>query len=362
MRNPKGRLDILCSILTAANRRFGIARAYLSECLQFAKDHDGFDKDRIQRPRDPKDYAAWKGVHNELLVPYFFAKVFKLTIKFVTNASRGGLGDFLILLPTDRIVVEVKTPQGDILVKNQSEDDQQRGVDENLQDPGCSKVDERLLNRVFTDAAREVKPGNKNLVVVCTRLCKSIFDLRALEKLLYGHKKLSVTFDQEQGNTVETEFIANGHLIKHHGTRFTRISAVASFSEDVVFQLPVSGDQQQVHFAILHHYHAKCPIPPELFPGVEQFVAKGKGQSRTDQLRLRRFCDRSDVKSCNNHLLERNWRSMSSRCCMSGGRGASNLTISLVVGWRNSMLKACRAQRVMTGSSTACSASANCQG
>lgn len=285
-RTPKGRLDILCNVLTAANKRFGIARAYLSECLQFAKDQNGFNKDRIQRLRDPEDYAAWKGVHNELLVPYFFAKVFKLTVEFVTNASRGGLGDFLIVLPTDRIVVEVKTPQGDILVKNRSEDDQQRGVDENLQDSGCSKVDERLLNRVFTDAAREVKPGNKNLIVIGTQLCKSILDSRALEKLLYGHTL--VTFDGRQGDAAETERIADGQLIKHHGNRFTRISAVASFREDVVFQLPVSCNQQQIHFAVLHNYFAKCPIPPELFPGVEQFVAN-KEMDRVE--RINSGCD-----------------------------------------------------------------------
>ncbi len=217
------------------------------------------------------DYAAWKEVHNELLVPYFFAKVLRLRIKFTTNAPSRGLGDFQIVLPTDYIIVEVKTPRGDILAEDLSEDDWHE------------EVDEHLLESVFRDAAKQVQPGNKNLIVVCTRLCKSMHDSRALEKLLYGHKKLSVAFDQKQGNTAETELIADGHLIKHHGKRFTRISAVASFREDVIFQLPVSGGQQQVHFAILHNYHAKCPIPPELFPRVEQFVAN-RERGRVEQI------------------------------------------------------------------------------
>jgi hypothetical protein len=272
--NRENRLDIVYDTLTAASKRFATAKRHLSECLQFASDQDGLDTDRLKRLREPIDYADWKAVHNELLVPYFFAKVFKLKIKFTTSAARRGLGDFQIALPTDHVIVEVKTPRGDILAKDQSEDDGHEGFDE------------YLLNSVFRDAAKEMQPGNKNLIIVSTRLCKSILDSRALEKLLYGHKKLSVAFDQKQRNTVEpleTEFVPDGHLIKHRGKRFTRISAVASFKEDIIYRLPVSDGPQQVHFAILHNYHAECPIPPELFPGVEQFVAN-RERGRVEQI------------------------------------------------------------------------------
>jgi hypothetical protein len=268
--NRENRLDIVYDTLTAANKRFATAKRHLSECLQFASDRNGLDMDRRRRLREPVDYAAWKAVHNELLVPYFFAKVFKLNITFMTNAERRGLGDFQIALPTDCVIVEVKTPRGDVLAQDQSEDDCHGGLEEDL------------LDSVFRDAAKEMQPGNMNLIVVSTRLCKSIFDARALEKLLYGHKKLSVAFDQKQQRIVrtpETEVIPDGHLLRHRGKRFTRISAVASFKEDMIYRLPVPDGPQQVHFAILHNYYAECPISPELFPGVEQWVAnreKGK--------------------------------------------------------------------------------------
>jgi hypothetical protein len=275
--NRRNRLDIVRDTLTPANRRFAVAKRYLSECLQFANDQDGLDADRLSRLREPKDYAEWKQVHNELLVAYFFAKVFKLKIKFTTNAPRRGLGDFLIVLPTDQVTVEVKTPRGDVL-RDQSEGDGEEDCHEGLE--------EHLLDSVFRDAANQAQPGNKNLLVVSTRLCKWILDSRAFEKLLYGHEVWSFAVEKKQPHTarpVETEFVPDGHLLKHRGKRFTRISAVASFKEDMIYRLPVSDGPQQVHFAILHNYYAECPIPPELFPGVEQLVAN-KERRRVERM------------------------------------------------------------------------------
>ncbi len=279
----RNRLDIVYDTLTSANERFAAAKRCLSECLQFASDQDGLDTNRLSRLREAKDYAEWKQVHNELLVPYFFARVFKLKIKFTTNAAKRGLGEFRIVLPTDQVIVEVKTPRGDILAKEQPEKDGEEDCHEGL--------DEHLLDSVFRDAAKQARPGNKNLLVVSTRLCKWILDSRAFEKLLYGHEEWSFAVGERQDHParpVETEFVSDGHLLKHRGRRFTRISAVASFKEDVSYRLPVSDGPQQVHFAILHNYYAECPIPPRLFPGVEQLVAN-KERRRVE--RINAGCD-----------------------------------------------------------------------
>ncbi|RPJ33566.1 MAG: hypothetical protein EHM35_10430, partial [Planctomycetaceae bacterium] len=210
--NDRNRLDVLYDVLTAADKRFGVAKRHLSQCLQFARDQRGLDTDRLKRLREPRDYAEWKQVHNELLVPYFFAKVFKLKIKFTTNAVRPGLGEFRIALPSDQVIVEVKTPRGDVLAGEQPEKDRGENCHEGL--------DEHLLDSVFRDAAKQAQPGNKNLLIVSTRLCKRILDSRAFEKLLYGHEEWSFAVKGKQRNIakpVETEFVPDGHLLRHRG-------------------------------------------------------------------------------------------------------------------------------------------------
>lgn len=273
------RLDIVYDTLTAPSKRFAAAKRHLSECLQFASDQDGLDTQRLSRLREPKDYAEWKQVHNELLVPYFFAKVFKLKIKFTTNAAKRGLGEFRIVLPTDQVIVEVKTPRGDTLAKDQPEEDYHKGLDEHL------------LNSVFRKAGDQMQPGNKNLLVVSTRLCKWILDSRAFEKLLYGHEVWSFAVQERQDHPAKpagTEFVPDGHLLRHRGKRFTRVSAVASFRDDIIHSLPLSDGPQQVYFAILHNYYAECPVPPGLFPGVEQYVPD-RERSRVE--RVNSGCD-----------------------------------------------------------------------
>jgi hypothetical protein len=171
-------LNLLHGMLTGANERLAVDRAHFAKCLRFAKEHNGLDPDRLRRLRTPGDYAAWKAAHNELLVPYFFAKAFGLTVSFIVNPTQKGQGDFQVVHPRGRIVVEVKTPRGD---------------DPNLEGPQDSVHegwDEELIKPVFLDAARQLQRGNRNLVVVCTQLCAWIHDWMPLRGCITGRMLL----------------------------------------------------------------------------------------------------------------------------------------------------------------------------
>ncbi len=169
--------------------------------------------------------AVWKATHNELLVPYFFAKAFGLTISFTVTPTQKGQGDFQIIHPKGRVIVEVKTPRGD---------------DPNLEGPQGGVHwgwDEELIKPVFLEAAGRLRRGNLNLVVICTHLCAWIHDSMPFERMLYGEDTIAATFDPETGNVGEprTEFRPNGELLRHKPKRYTRISAVASLRTDAYF-------------------------------------------------------------------------------------------------------------------------------
>ena len=90
-------LSLLYQMLTGANRHLAVDRAHLAKLLHFAKEKDGLDTDRLSRLRQPENYAAWRAVHNELLVPYFFRKAFGLTVAFTVDPTCKGQGDFQIV-------------------------------------------------------------------------------------------------------------------------------------------------------------------------------------------------------------------------------------------------------------------------
>ncbi len=256
-------LRVLHRLLVPDNEHRRIERVHFDRCLQFAKQHNGIDEDRLVRLRDPANYGVWKAVHNELLVPYFFAKCFKLKVKFITNAKEGGLGDFQVLQPEGVMVVEVKTPKGD---------------DPDLQGPKGTVhagLDEGFLRQAFVDGARQLKRGRRNLIVICTQLCAWIHDCKPLEKLFYGQEVITTAFDPHLGRAVRpvrTKFVPNGELHKHIPKRFTRVSAIAAFRNDTYCGAPFCENTQQVQFTVLHNYFACLPISPSVFTRAEQFI------------------------------------------------------------------------------------------
>lgn len=187
--------------LHPTNEYLGFDRVHLDKCLVFAKQHDGLDQDRLSRLRQPQNFHTWQSVYNELLVPYFFARVLRLQIEFVTNPERKGLGDFQVIHPEGRVIVEVKTPKGD---------------DPNLQGPDDTAhegFDDDLLRPAFIDGAKQLRRGNKNLIVICTQLCAWIHDSDAFDKLFYGHEFITRAFDPNLGELVgptKTEFVRDG--------------------------------------------------------------------------------------------------------------------------------------------------------
>ncbi len=185
-KHDKG-LQGLIRRLRGDNEYLKIGRVHLDKCLVFSKQHDALDQDRLSRLRQPHNFHTWQSIYNELLVPYFFAKVFNLQIDFVTNPKRKGLGDFQIIHPKERVIVEVKTPEGD---------------DPNLQGPDDTVhegFDDELLRPVFLDGARQLQRGNKNLIVICSQLCAWIHDSDAFEKLLYSQEVYTANIDPDVG-------------------------------------------------------------------------------------------------------------------------------------------------------------------
>ncbi|NQT01636.1 MAG: hypothetical protein HQ580_06415 [Planctomycetes bacterium] len=267
-KHDKG-LKGLNRILRSDNEYSKIDRIHLDKCLHFAKENGGLDADKISRLSNPNDLHEWKSTYNEFLVPYFFTKVFKHKIEFVINPEKKGLGDFHIVRPEGKVIVEVKTPKGD---------------DPDMQEPKESVrvgLDKGLLKSVFFDGAKQLKRGNKNLIVICTQHCAWICDWRPFEKLFYGKEVITAAFDNKIGRVVEpmkTKFTPDGELNRHKKKRFTRISAIASFKNDIYCGSPFSEEEQQIQFTLLHNYHAVCPIDQNLFPDLEQFVPdKEKG-------------------------------------------------------------------------------------
>jgi hypothetical protein len=262
-------LRALDSRIHPNNEYLAYDRVHLDKCLVFSKQHGALDQDRLSRLRQPQNFHTWQSVYNELLVPYFFMKVFKLQIDFVTNPKRKGLGDFQVIYPEGRIMVEVKTPKGD--------DPNLEGPDDTVHEG----FDDDLLRPVFLDGARQLRRGNKNLIVICTQLCAWIHESDAFEKLFYGQEVITSPFNPDIGGLVgpiETKFVPNGELLRHRPKRYTRVSAIASFRNDISLCRRFSEEAQQIQFAVFHNYHAVSPLEPNMFIGVEQFIPdKEKG-------------------------------------------------------------------------------------
>lgn len=256
-------LKQLDSRLHPTNEYLAYDRVHLDKCLVFAKNCEGLDQDRLSRLRQPQNFHTWQSAYNELLVPYFFARAFRLQIEFVTNPQKKGLGDFQVIHQQGRIIVEVKTPKGD---------------DPDLQGPGDNVhagFDDELLRPAFIDGAKQLRRGNRNLIVICTQLCAWIHDSDAFEKLFYGQEVITRSFDSELGEAVgptEIKFDPDGELLRHRPKRYTRISAIASFRNDISSCRRFPEEAQQIQFTVFHNYHAVSQIEPNMFAGVEQFI------------------------------------------------------------------------------------------
>lgn len=265
-------LKNLNQMLTGANEYFRIDQIHLDRLLGFAKEQKGLDKDRLARLTNPQNFHMWTAVYNELLVAFFFAKKFNLTIKFVSNPTKKGLGDFQIVYPDGEIMVEVKTPEGD---------------DPNLNGPKESVhlgLDERLLRPTFFDGARQLRRGNKNLIVICTQHCAWIHETMSFKKLLYGTDKLTSTWNpgSRDSKPPSNIFVPDGELNKYKPKRHTRVSATASFTESGIGTGKIGRYIKTVKFIVFHNYYASHPISPKVFSGAEQFIPN-KSQKRLDR-------------------------------------------------------------------------------
>jgi len=231
-----------------------INRTHLDKCFCFAKEKEGLDNDKISRLRNPKDFHEWYSVYNELLVPYFFAKVFKHKIEFVTNPAKKGLGDFHIVHPKGNVVVEVKTtPKNDDAFSNGQKNAEYSGYGD------------EFIKSVLKDAFDQLRPGTRNLVIICPQLCTWIQTSEAFRWYLYGKE----VWIYEEGK-FRTAIVPNGELLKHRKPRFTRVSAVGSFR---IYSVPYPKRKDlPVSLTLFHNYFAKKQIPLDVFERVEQYV------------------------------------------------------------------------------------------
>ncbi|MBW7989534.1 MAG: hypothetical protein FVQ84_05895 [Planctomycetes bacterium] len=253
-KHDKG-LQSLNWILKGDNDYPQINRTHLDKCFCFAKEKGGLDNDKISRLSNPNDFHGWLSVYNELLVPYFFAKVFKHKIEFVTNPAKKGLGDFHIIHPKGKVVVEVKTPKpkGDDAFSNGQKNAEYSGYGD------------EFIKSVLKEAFDQLRPGTRNLVIICPQLCRWIRIPKPFIWYLYGKEAM---IDEE--GRLRTAIVPNGELLKHRPPRFTRISAVGSFWIDSI-QYP-NRKGLPVSLTLFHNYYAKKQIPIDVFDSVEQYV------------------------------------------------------------------------------------------
>jgi len=207
-------LMILYQILTSDNGFRIIQRKNLDKWLLFAKNKNGLDNDKLSRLKRPKSFHLWQSVVNEIEVAYFFAHQFNHNISFVTNASTKGEGEFVINTDNEKIIVEVKTPYDLTRSYTQSITGVHYGLDTHL------------IEKSFLQAAGQLKKGNVNLVIICTQLCDWIRGMPdSFLHYLFGPKE-----DHSKSDPC-------GEFVKHKKKRYTRISAIASFDD----QLPESS-------------------------------------------------------------------------------------------------------------------------
>ena len=242
----------LNGILKGDNEYPQINRTHLDKCFCFAKEKGGLDTDKKSRLSNPNNFHEWLSVYNELLVPYFFAKVFKLKIEFVTNPVKKGLGDFHIIHPKGKVVVEVKTPKGDDASSNDKKHAEYSGYGD------------EFIKSVFKKAFKQLCPGKRNLVIICPELCRWIRISEAFIWYLYGKEAM---IDEE--GMLRTAIVPNGKLLKHPPC-FTRISTVGYFRIDYVQYSNRKG--LPVSLTLFHNYFAKEQIPLDMFESIEQYV------------------------------------------------------------------------------------------
>ena len=230
-----------------------INRIHIDKCLCFAQEKGGLDDDKISRLSNPKDFHEWQSVYNELLLPYFFANVFKHKIEFATTPVKKGLGDFHIVHPNGKIVVEVKTPKGDDAFSNGQNDVEYNGYGD------------EFIDSVFKDAGNQLCGETRNLVIICPQLCTWIQISKAFIWYLYGKE----VWIYEEGK-FRIAIVPNGELLKHRPPRFTRVSAVGYFRIDSIQYSNRKG--LPVSLTLFHNYFAKKQIPRDVFERVEQYV------------------------------------------------------------------------------------------
>jgi len=240
-------------ILKGDNEYPKIDRIHLDKCLCFAQEKGGLDADKISRLSNPNDFHEWQSVYNELLVPYFFANVFKHKIEFVINPEKKGLGDFHVVHPEGNIVVEVKTPKGDDAFSNGQKHVEYNGYGD------------EFIDSVFKDAGNQLRRETRNLVIICPQLCTWIQNSMPFIWYLYGKE----VWVHEEGK-LRSAIVPNGELLRHRPTRFTRISSVGSFRID--YPRRSTGKGLPVSLTLFHNYFAKKQIPIDVFDSVEQYV------------------------------------------------------------------------------------------
>ena len=112
-----------------------------------------------------------------------------------------------------------------------------------------------LVKKSLSEASGQLNHGVCNILVVCTQLYNwergssdSFFDF------LYG-----ATMFTKNGERFEP----CGELVKHGSSRYTRISAIASFDGDII--LP----RYSFQFSLFLNPHAAIPLDTKLFQNAE---------------------------------------------------------------------------------------------
>ncbi len=223
------------------------------------------DETMIRRLRDP-DEDTFRGAIAECHAAWFLSTKQRLKVTPNPLGNERSVLDLKAEGPSGWFNVEVKAPHVPRL--------------SGLQFGNDSKV----LEATMQGAAKQLRSGQPNLVLIVPSIRVSAIDHRDQMLALVGQHGVEVFVDLSEDGTAEAlpppraAFFQKGRLVR--GLKktpeglmpgHTRVSAVAALEDDLVYGAP----ETRSRFLVIHNPFAEVPLPPEPFDPHPQFVRSG---------------------------------------------------------------------------------------
>jgi len=257
---------VLHRLLNACDPDCEAWRIHLAAWLEFGEKHGALDNDRVSRLRLVHDWNAWNQVLNELRIPYFLARVYRLSVKYLPPTHGRKTPDVRIVSGKCQVNVEIKTPG------NTPPFDMGRAR--------TLGADTATMKGAIAQANNQFRRGEINLLAIGCQLLQvcPAKDDQYLRRALIGQHVLTWPVNVVTGETGQpyTEFRQDG---KFQPERFTRVSGVLALSDT-----PYGADMRlvenrtkyraphQYHCVVHHNPYAIRRLDPDLLWGTRQLV------------------------------------------------------------------------------------------